>query len=130
MDIRKHALSQTGTIELHDGADNPLLDDNGKPVCVHVYSPGSREYLAAEKARDDKMLQAMRKKNGTVDNYAARVEFLVAVTKGFDGIEFDDLKGAALYRAVYSEPTLRFVADQVFNYVNDHANFTKPSGKS
>lgn len=130
MDIRKHALTQTGTIELHDGADNPLLDDNGKPVRVHVYSPGSREYLAAEKARDDKMIQVMRKKHGSVDSYASRVEFLVAVTKGFEGIEFDDLKGAALYRAVYSEPTLRFVADQVLTYVNDHANFTQPSGKS
>lgn len=130
MDIRKHALTPTGTVDIHDGADTPLIADNGKPVRVHVYGPGSREYQAAEKRQNDRMIDAMRKKGKSVDTAAYRVDFLVDITKSFDEIDYDDLKGAALHKAVYSDPSLRFVADQVYAYVTDHANFTTSSKSS
>lgn len=131
-DIRRFALEQSAAIHLRDGADNLMYadDKDAKPMVINVYGPGTKAYAAAEKRNADRMMENLRRKGKTADAAEMRVDFLVAITKSFENIEYDKLEGDALYRAVYSDTSIRFIADQVNAYVGDTVNFTKNSQKS
>jgi hypothetical protein len=131
-DIRRFALEQSAAIHLRDGADNLMYadDKDTKPMVINVYGPGTKAYAAAEKRNTDRMMENLRRKGKTADAAEMRVDFLVAITKSFENIEYDKLEGEALYRAVYSDTSIRFIADQVNAYVGETSNFTKNSQKS
>lgn len=131
-DIRSFALEQTAVIHLRDGADNLMYADKEetKPMRIHVYGPGTKAYAAAEKRNAERMMESMRRKGKTVDAAEMRVDFLVAITKEFENIDYDKLEGDALFRAVYADTSIRFIADQVNAFVGETANFTNSSPKS
>ncbi len=60
----------------------------------------------------------------TLDDNA---EFLASVTVGFRHFEYKDLSGRDLARAVYSDISIGFIADQVMREVGDWANFSSGS---
>jgi len=132
MDIRKFALDPVAVIHVRDGADNLMYadGDESKPVRIHVYGPGSKAYTAAEKRNSERTFESLRRKGKSMDAAEMRVDFLTAITKEFENIEYDGLQGEELYRAVYADSSIRFIADQVNTYVGDTANFTKSSQKS
>ena len=131
-DVRKFALEQTAVIHIRDGADNLMYADKeeAKPMQIHVYGPGTKAYAAAEKRNTDRMMENLRRKGKAADAAEMRVDFLSAITKSFENIDYDALKDEALHRAVYSDTSIRFIADQVNAYVGDTVNFTKNSQKS
>jgi hypothetical protein len=130
MDIRKKAVNETGVVELMDAADEPLLqDDNKTPVTITVYGPGSKRFADATAMKNNRMMDRLRKK-GKADQtgtqaLAEKAEFLTMVTATSDGLEMDGLAGDELYKAVYAEPSVGFVADQVEKYLSEWANFSK-----
>lgn len=132
MDIRKLALTPTATIHLRDANDDPIYADEKmtKPVQIRVYGPGSKQFAAAEARNNRRIVESMGRRGKKLDQAELRVDFLVAITDGFENIEYDKLEGEALYRAVYSDTTLRFIADQVHNFVHEAGNFTKSSQPS
>lgn len=76
----------------------------------------------------------MRKSGGRVEAaldkaVADQVDFLTAITVSFDGWTYPAEKGStdprAMFRAAYSDDTLGFIRDQVFEEATDWAVFTK-----
>lgn len=134
MDIRKLALVPTAVLHLQDANDEPIYADAKmeKPVQIHLYGPGSKQFAAAEARNNRKIVESMSSRRGKnkLDQAELRVDFLVSITKEFENIEYEGLTGEDLYRAVYSDNTLRFIADQVHAFVHEASNFTKSSPKS
>ena len=129
MDIRKHALVPTAEIHVLDANDAPMYADAKmeKPVKIHVYGPGSKQFVAAEARNNRRIMETIGKRGKKVDQAELRVDFLVAITDRFEHIDYDKLEGEALHRAVYGDNTLRFIADQVYAFVHEAGNFTKSS---
>lgn len=129
MDIRKLALVDTATLHVLNANDEPIYADEmmTKPALIHLYGPGSKQFAAAEARNNRRIMESMGKRGKKLDQAELRVDFLVSVTAGFENIEYDKLQGEALYRAVYSDTTLRFIADQVYAFVHEAGNFTKSS---
>lgn len=147
MNLLNIAVQQTAVLHLRDAADQPLyeqkpdpenaertVDDLDKPVTITLNGPGSKAYAKANAARQNKALDALRRK-GKADQSAEQmladnVDFYTACTAATFNIEIDGLQGEALYRAMYSNAGLGFIIDQVAKYMGDWANFTKGSTKT
>lgn len=134
-DIRKFGVEETGALHLVDASDQPLLDEQGAPLTITLYSPGSKPYARAQAAQSNRMLDRLKRK-GKSDQTAEekareQAEFLAACTHSFsDNIEYDGLKGEALFRAVYADATVGFIAEQAGKFLGDWGNFTKRSTPS
>jgi len=132
MDIRKFAVEETGVLELRDAADEPMVGDDGKPMTITLYGPGSKPYAKAQAAQQNRMIDKLKRKgksDQTADEKARETaEFLAGCTKEFSpNIEIDGLTGEALFKAVYSDTSIGFVAEQVGRYLGEWGNFSKPS---
>ena len=57
-------------------------------------------------------------------------EFLADCTESFENVEYGELTGEALAKAIYSDITIGFIADQTAKFLGDWANFTVSSTKS
>lgn len=132
MDIRKFALTPTAVLHLRDAGDDLMYADEKqeKPIQVHLYGPGSKQFAAAEAKNSRRIMESVGRRGKKADQAEMRVEFLVAITDRFESLEYDKLAGAALANAVYGDVTLRFIADQVYSFVNDTANFTQAPKQS
>ena len=135
MDIRKFAVEETGVLELRDAADEPMLGEDSKPITVTLYGPGSKQYAKAQAAQQNRMIDKLKRK-GKSDQTAEEkaretAEFLAGCTKEFSAnIEMDGLQGEALHRAVYSDTSIGFIAEQVGKHLGEWGNFSKPSTKT
>lgn len=129
MDIKKFAVEQTGRIEVRD-AEGELIPG----AVITVYSPGSKQFAKAQANKSNRTLDLLRRKgksDQTPESIAEeRSTYLSDCTAGFEGIEYDKLEGKSLYKAVYADVSLGFIADQVAEYLGDWSNFTSASTKS
>jgi hypothetical protein len=135
MNIRQFEVEETAVVELNTAADEPMIGEDGKPMTITVYGPGSKQHAAAQAVSQNRMFDRMRKKGKveqTADEKAREnVDFLVACTKEFSAnIQVDDLKGEELYRAVYGNRKLGFIGDQVAKVLGEWGSFTKASHTS
>jgi hypothetical protein len=85
MDIRKHAVPETAVFHLRDAAEVLMyeqkkavidgveteVNDLDKPVRVHLYSPGSKQFAQAQSDRNNRILARMQAK-GTADRPRSR----------------------------------------------------------
>lgn len=133
MDPRKFAVQETTTIQLFDAADDPMVDENGTRAEIEIYGPGTPQYAKAIAQRNNRTMERLRKKGSadmTPEKQAAEsAEFLAICTKSMTAIDFDGLTGEALYRAVYADKSIGFIADQVNAELGDWKNFTKTALK-
>jgi len=133
MDIRKHAVKDTATIHIKT-ADNELMFDDGKPVTITVFGPGSKQYSKAQAERQVRLLarlQDKKKAKATADDLEAeQAQFLADCTHSTQCIEMDGKVGADLHLAIYSERSIGFIADQVNAYLGEWGNFTEASTKT
>lgn len=117
-------------LELPNGA--PMLYE-GKPVAVLLYGPATDEYVRAkaeiEREGAARVFRAMNsnknKKKGTEEDREADAKFLTAVTASFENFPYP---GGAF--AIYREPRLKYIGNQVQAHINDLGNFFKGSAKS
>jgi hypothetical protein len=130
MDIRKFAVAPTARLHLRDAAEQLMYAD-GKPMAVNLFGPGSKEYANAQAEQSGRMLEMLKNKGKTNQTAQQKMqdaaEFLSACTASFENLEYDNLTGAELSRAVYTDSTIGFIADQVARFIGDWSNFTKPS---
>lgn len=133
MDIRSFAVEETRVLHLKSASDDPLIGDDGNPMTVTLYGPGSKQYARAQAAQNNRFVERLQKKGKAAEQTAEqsaseRADRLAACTKEFSSnIAYDDLKGTELFKAVYSDPSIGFIAEQVGTFINDWGNFSKPS---
>lgn len=136
--LRKFAVTETSRLHLRSAADELLYADGpdgkpdiSKPLVVVLYGPGSKQYQAAQAKNQNRMVEKLRRK-GKVDQTAEekaseQAEWLLACTHSFENVSYDDLQGEAMARAIYTDPGIGFIADQVGKHIGDWANFTPKS---
>ena len=138
LNIRTKKVNPTLTFQLKGADDELLVNDDGTPCNVTVYGPGSKEYVAASQVKSsklmDKVLKGKEAKLSPKEAAAQQVEFLTAITQSMDlGYTTDDgreLEGEDKLRAIYADPEIGFIAEQVAAKVSDWGNFTAASKKS
>ena len=134
-DIRRYAVEETGVLELLDAHDEPMIGEDGKQMTITLYGPGSKQYAKAQAAQQNTLIDKLRRKGKTSETAEQKrqeqAEFLSGCTKEFSSnIEMDGLKGEALFKAVYADIGIGFVAEQVNKHLGDWGNFSKPSTKT
>lgn len=135
MDIRKYAVEETSVLHLQSAADEPLYGDDKQPMTVTLYGPGSKAYARAQAAQQNRLIDKLKRKGKTEqtaeEKAREQAEFLAACTKEFSSnIEYDELKGEALFKAVYADTSVGFIAEQVGKHIGDWGNFTNASPKA
>jgi len=135
-------LAAAATSFLHLKApDGTLLVEDGKPVGIDLYGPGSPEYAVVEERQSARAVKRMADNDNKVAHVPVderRVEAaqdLASLTAGFRGIELDGpdgtpLVGTALFEAVYREPGLGWIKEQVVRHVGDWGKFKPASPTS
>ena len=132
MDLSKLAISSesTSTMEVvHPGTLDPLVDDQGKPVTISVYSPESEQMKDFERSMFNKAVKKMRqRRNQNSMDYeqiqSTIVDRAVAATAGWENIAFDGKELACNpknARMLYTK--ISWIKNQVIDFLNDEGNF-------
>lgn len=125
----------TGLLNLKNPDGSPMVDEAGAPAQARVHSPASKVWEVANAAMRRKTMKRVREFNGKIeaaaDDAQDKVDFLVAITEEFVNVEIPDAPtGAkALVRAIYENPALGFIRDQVEAASSDWGSFTDGSAK-
>lgn len=135
MDIRKFAVEETAPLELRDAGEEPMIGEDGKPMIIVLFGPGSRQYARAQAAQQNRMIDKLKRKGKTEqsaeDKAREQADFLAGCTKSFSpNIALDDLADDALFKAVYSDNSIGFISEQVARFLQDWSSFKKPSTTS
>jgi hypothetical protein len=135
MDLRKFAVEETGVLELRGANDEPLIGEDGKAMTITGFGPGSKTYAQAQAANQNRMIDKLKRRGKTdqsaEDKARELAEFLAGCTREFSAnIEYDGLTGEALFKAVYSDVSIGFIAEQFGKWLNDWASFKKASTTS
>lgn len=132
-DIKSFAVNQTGRLHLRNADEELMYADDEKqlPIAIVLYSPGSKQYAKAQAAQQNRMIDKLKKK-GNADQTAEQMaeekaEFLSDCTQSFENLVYDELAGTDLFKAVYSDTNIGFIADQVAKFLGVWGNFTKAS---
>lgn len=138
MNIKKFAVEATSRLHLRNASDELMYADGAdgkpdmsKPMIVILYGPGSNPYQLAQAANSNRMVEKLRRKGkveqSAQERTAEQADWLCACTQGFENVEYENLTGEAMARAIYSDHKIGFVADQVAKHIGDWSNFTKSS---
>lgn len=130
MSLKKYSLTETATLHVQD-PDGELMymdEEMKKPVMLHLYGIGSKQYQTAERRRQDSLANKFKRfKNKAIPTEELeelRVDFLVRCVADSQNFSLDGQEGEDLYRAVFSDRSLVFITDQVDRFISDQANFT------
>lgn len=129
MDIKHFAVQPTSRLHLRDAKDELMYADGDptKPIVVNLYGPGSKQHSRAQAANQNCMIDKIKRKGKTEQTAEQKVaetaDFLSNCTAGWENMAYDDLTGEALSKAVYSDITIGFIADQVAKFLGDWGNF-------
>ena len=127
-DFSAFFLEETSAIDLELPNGEPMLYD-GAQVRVHLYGPATDRYQRASDAMQREAMrravavagQKKRKKQAEAEDSDADLRWLLAVTQRFESFPYP---GGA--EAIYREPRLRYIADQVRAHLADLGNFFRP----
>ncbi len=140
-DIKKYRAMESAPIELVDGEANPIYNEQGDPMSVTVFGPGSKIWQQAEaemrRRKVSRIDKARGKLTAAVDNDREdEIEFLVRITVSLNGWTYPHPEGgqwpaaAEMYRALYSDDEVGFIRDHLYREARDWGNFTKASAKN
>lgn len=128
-DFSAFFLTETAAIEIDLPNGEPMMYE-GARVTVHVYGPSTDQYSKAKDILDreasKRVFAAMGAKGAKkeAEDKDADNKFLNSVTERIDNFPFPG--GPA---AIYREPKLKYIADQVRSHLNDLGNFFPGSKK-
>lgn len=131
--LTKYELQETAVLHFKDGAGNLLYADGAdgkpdltKPMRVHLYGSGSKQYaIALRKKLEGKAKESIDETIGT------NAEFLADCTVSLDNVDSDHGNtGKALAIEIYRNQRLSFLREQIIVFLNETANFAKPSTSS
>ena len=122
-DFSEFFLSDSSVLDIELPNGDPMFC-NGGQVRVHLWGPSTDLYIRAKAAMDREAskrviaavgLKGKRKESEDAD---ADAKFLIAVTDRFDNFPYP---GGV--EAIYREPHLKYIHDQVRAHLNDLGNF-------
>lgn len=132
VDLSQKRIPNICTLPLKNADQSPLVDEKGEPARVRIHSPSSKVWEAAQAARRRKSLKRVREQGGKLEAANAedqtdKIEFLCAITEEFIGVDLPLPEGEsgskALVRAIYSDPGLGFIRDQLDAAAQDWGAF-------
>lgn len=130
-DITQQSVSDTAAIHIK-GADGQPLYVNGAKVEIVVYGPGSAPFGDVEARQTNRSVKRMQDNDGKVgavtkeQRIADRAEDLADITVSFKNLAYPPANGAEgreLYLALYSDPKLGFIPEQLLKAVREWGNF-------
>lgn len=128
-DIRKYSVAETSVLHLRDAEEELMFDDKDQPVTVTLFGPGSKAYAKAQAAQSNRVIDKIKRKGKTnqsaEEQAQEKAEFLAACTHSMQNVDYEELQGEALYKAVYSDISIGFIADQVAKHLGEWGNFSK-----
>lgn len=128
MDIKKFAVQDASVLVFKGPEGKPLIGDDGKPMTAMLYGPGSKQYAKAQFANTNRVLEQMKGGGLQSQSVEDKARFLADITKEFSqNIEYDGLQDGELFRAVYADLSIGFIAEQAAKHATDWANFMKAS---
>ena len=144
MKIKKLAVAPTAFLHLKGPDGNFLYEGEGEQkekVGIELFGPGSPQFAQIEERQTARAVERYKDNDGQITHVpidqrrAETAEDLADLTSGFHHIEHDDangqpLTGRALVVAVYSEPDLGWIKDQVAKWLGDWGKFTTGSAAS
>jgi len=125
--IKQLAVADTADIHIENSEGEPMYTDDGKPMTITVYGPGTKKFAAAQAERNAKIMESFKRKANKKDStlFFDDAEFLASITKSFNNFEYDNSKeGKELFLACYLDASIGFIAGQVMKEAGDWANFT------
>lgn len=127
-DISKKGVKEMTTIELEGPDGEPLLNDKKEQCSITIYGPGSKQYQKAQGVKNRAILEYVRRGGKKMKDGEQReldAEFLASCTVSMNGFGYKDLAGYEMFKAVYLDPAIGYVAEQVNKEIGDWENFTK-----
>lgn len=124
------SFEATDTAELHvlDQKDDPIYID-GKPFTIVLCGPGSQEYARAQSKLDQSQqtrtfaaLRGKPMKDSIEEQRRQHADKLAACTVSVNNFP---IEGGAL--AIYTNPKLGYITNQVAKFIEDWSNFTAGS---
>lgn len=146
MDITTQRAAPTAPLHLRglngerlysSGADGK--PDMDKPVRIHFYSPGSKQQAESEQRATQRALDRLRENDGKPNPPSPEVrrqeaaEDLATVTHHFENLEYPPAGGAQgidLFKALYADADLGFIATQAAQFISSWGNFKPVSATS
>jgi len=129
-DFSAYLLDESSTVDIDLPNGEPMLH-NGQRVSARVHSPSAQAFIDAKTTLDREAAKNMaaafgvkQKANSQADK-DADAKFLTAVTIAIENFPYPG--GVA---AVYKEPRLKYIADQVRAHLGDLGNFFPGSAKA
>jgi len=132
-------VADVSDLPVKNADGSPLRDpDTGAPITATVFGPGTKIWQAANATKQRKAVKRSREANGKIEaaldfKEEDTVEFLCAITKRFNGLDYEDEHGNKIQderenvRAVYSDPLLGFIRDHMSDDASSWENFMKAS---
>ncbi len=126
--LNKLKTKDTTAVQLRDPATDELLyadDAKTQAVQVNIFGPGSAPYRNATLEMQNRQLKRGKKQISAEVLREESVDLLVACTESMENIEHN---GAVVttkeqIKAVYNDPQLGWLKDQVDSALGDIANF-------
>lgn len=130
-DLSAYEAAEIGILSVETPAGEAMLYA-GQPVRFHLYGPGSAQAVsitakldAAAQARTFAALRGKANKGAADEQKADQVTKLVACTRE---VENFPVPGGA--RAIYENPRLGYITNQVQRFLDDWSNFPPQSAQS
>lgn len=128
-DFSDFFLAETSVVELDLPNGEPMLYQ-GNPVRAHVYGPATARFTKANEAMQKEAAKRLMAAIGNkgkkeTEDKDADAKFLIAITERIENFPYP-----GGIDAIYREPKLKYMADQVRTYVGDAGNFFGVGEKS
>lgn len=137
MDLFTLSAAETAVIKLlHPATGEPLTED-GEPLTVSVYGPGTAQHQQMRTARDRRIMAAAmaankagKKPADLADPDKERIDTaadLAACTASINGWTYKGATDAAAIKAAYADASMSWLADQVSRGLGDWSTFLPES---
>lgn len=131
-EISQLAAVETTDVHLRNPATDVLLYDGEAPMSITIYGPGSKPYVAAQSAAENRALSRFKRKAGSDQSAEEKqdnqVTFLCACTVALNNFDYKGGKDAAAIRLMYADLSVGWIAEQVNKALGDWSNFMQASG--
>lgn len=128
-DISTIEVADTFEVEIkHPKTDDPMIAD-GVPMTITVHGPASAQFKAAQAVQNTKLTKRLRTGKTDEDAEVAAADkaaFLSMCTVSLNGFNYKgQTEGREAFRALYLDPKMGWLTDQVNRQLADWSNFTQ-----